>query len=73
MLHAECACGHVEQLTGAMLGDGGREAGSAAHGIERRLRCRERDQRAQVIVTVKSHDAPTRPLQRRFTADPRLC
>jgi hypothetical protein len=59
-LHVECACGHIERLTGAMLLTAGVAPYQKIKGIERRLRCRECDAKGKVIVSIKWADAPTR-------------
>jgi hypothetical protein len=65
-VHIACACGHVEQLTGTMLAAAGVKPDQRLMGIERRLPSRDCDQRGQVIVLVKWHDAPTRPCNAQF-------
>jgi hypothetical protein len=44
LVQVECACGHVERLTGSM-------------DLERRPRCRECDAKGKVIVPIKWADA----------------
>ena len=53
LVAVECACGHAEMLTPTMLATAGVAPETRVLGLERRLRCRECDERGRVVVSVR--------------------
>jgi hypothetical protein len=60
VVQVECACSHIERLTGPMLLTAGVAPHQPIRDLERRLRCRECDAKGKVVVTINWHDALTR-------------
>jgi hypothetical protein len=51
-VHVECACGHSELLTAAMLATAGVEPYRKVLDLGARMRCRECDERGRAAVSV---------------------
>jgi hypothetical protein len=49
----ECVCGHVQMLTGAMFKAAKLPDYEPIRGLNRRVRCRECDERGRVDVSIK--------------------
>jgi hypothetical protein len=52
-VQVECACGHSELLTAAMLQTAGVASYRHVLDLKRHLRCRECDERGKVVVSVR--------------------
>lgn len=53
LVQVECACGHAELLTAAMLATAGVRPEAKVLDLGRRLWCRECDARGKVVVSVR--------------------
>ena len=53
LVHVECVCSHSERLTASMLTTAGIKPYEGILGLQHRMRCRECDQRAKVVVTIR--------------------
>jgi hypothetical protein len=49
----ECACGHVERLTAAMLTTAGVGPQEKVQGLESRMRCRECDEKGRAVISIR--------------------
>jgi hypothetical protein len=52
-VHAECACGHIERLTVAMLTTAGVTPDAKVQDLPNRMRCRECDEKGRAVVTIR--------------------
>ena len=52
-VHVECACGHTERLTAAMLSTAGVGPDERVQGLERRMRCRECDEKGRAVISIR--------------------
>lgn len=57
LVQIECVCGHVTLLTAQMLATAGVAADQKLVDLPARLRCRECDERARAVVSVKWREA----------------
>jgi hypothetical protein len=53
LVHFECACGHAELLTAAMLATAGVKGSDKLLDLAPRLRCRKCDERGRALVSIK--------------------
>jgi hypothetical protein len=51
-VQVECACGHIERLTAAMLTTAGVAPDEKVQGLGNRMRCRERDEKGRAVVSI---------------------
>ena len=52
-VQVECACGHTELLTAAMLATAGVAPDRKILDLGRRMRCRECDEQGRAVVSIK--------------------
>ena len=52
-VHVECACGHIERLTAAMLITAGVSPDEKVQGLESRMRCRECDEKGRAVISIR--------------------
>ena len=52
-VQVECACGHTERLTAAMLSTAGLKPDERVQGLERRMRCRECDEKGRAVISIR--------------------
>jgi len=52
-VQVECACGHTELLTAAMLATAGVAPDCKVLDLSRRMRCRECDELGRAVVSIK--------------------
>jgi len=52
-VQVECACGHTERLTAAMLTTAGLGPDEKVQGLERRMRCRECDEKGRAVISIR--------------------
>ena len=52
-VHVECACGHTERLTAAMLMTAGVGPDETVQGLESRMRCRECDEKGRAVTSIR--------------------
>jgi hypothetical protein len=52
LVKVECVCGHAELLTAAMLRTAGLPEHTVIVDLQRRMRCRECDERGKVVVSL---------------------
>ena len=52
-VQVECACGHTERLTAAMLTTAGVGPDQRVQGLEGRMRCRECDEKGRAVISIR--------------------
>ena len=52
-VQVECACGHTERLTAAMLMTAGVGPDETVQGLESRMRCRECDEKGRAVTSIR--------------------
>jgi hypothetical protein len=52
-VQVECACGHIERLTAAMLLTAGVPPDSKVQDLRNRMRCRECDEKDRAVVSIR--------------------
>ncbi len=52
-MQVECACGHTERLTAAMLMTAGVGPDETVQGLESRMRCRECDEKGRAVTSIR--------------------
>jgi hypothetical protein len=52
-VHVECACGHTERLTAAMLGTAGVGLDEKVQNLGSRMRCRECDEKGRAVISIR--------------------
>ena len=52
-VHVECACGHIERLTPAMLTTAGIRRDAKVQGLGSRMRCRECFEKGRAVISIR--------------------
>ena len=52
-VQVECACGHIERLTAAMLTAAGVAPNGKVQDLGTRMRCRECDEKGRAVVSIR--------------------
>ena len=52
-VQVECACGHTERLTAAMLSTAGVRPDEKVQGLESRMRCRVCDEKGRAVISIQ--------------------
>jgi hypothetical protein len=52
-VHVECACGHTERLTAAMLITAGVAPDEKVQGLGNRMRCLECDEKGRAVISIR--------------------